>query len=513
MDNIVITIIVCVIIAQACFFGWNLYRMFVFKNIFSHTDTYMLTRNSETDFVNGISGVGNKVFQSIVDSINKYLGSNTGSVIDFGLLKDAVDRHCDAVEEDIATQTPIPLYLGLAGTMAGIILGLGPMVQHETIVDLLNQSTSSVDADTASEVSQQMGEDINSLLSGVKWAMVASICGIILTTINSFLFKVFKLKEESGKNTFLAWMQSRLLPELPSDTAQALNNLVKNLNSFNRTFANNTASLGQALKQVNESYAIQGKIIQAVHDMDVMKMAKANVRVLQELKECTDKLEEFNQYLTDIEGYTAAIHRFEVQFHAEADRIHVLEEIKDFFNRHKGSMSTIIANEDDALRQALSELNNSSTQGVTELKNRLVEQSDAFKAMMAEEKKAFEDFAVQMQTQFKAQLSSMPRLASDLERIAEIPARLDKLIERMEKSNRSLEDSVRRTMSSAADAMAKGKEFSTSETEQASQKPTLLKPWMQWTVVGGVAAIAIVLVWDFIEQRVDFSPIISFFSF
>lgn len=512
MDNIVITIIVCVIIAQAGFFGWNLFRMFVFKDIFSQTDTYMLTRNSETNFVNGISGVGNKVFQSIVDSINKYLGSNTGSVIDFGLLKDAVDRHCDAVEEDIATQTPIPLYLGLAGTMAGIILGLAPMVENGTIIQLLGQSTISTNADTAREVSKQMGEDINSLLSGVKWAMVASICGIIMTTINSFLFKVFKLKEESGKNTFLAWMQSRLLPELPSDTAQALNNLVKNLNSFNRVFAVNTSNLGDALRQVNESYAIQGKIIQAVHDMDVMKMAKANVRVLQELKECTDKLEEFNQYLSDIEGYTEAIHRFEEQFQSEADRVHVLEEISDFFNRHKGSMSKTIAEEDDALKQALDELKNSSTQGVTELKNRLVEQSDAFKTMMAEEKKAFENFATEMQTQFRAQLDNMPRLASNLERISEIPARLDKLIEKVEQSNRRLEDSVRRTMATTVDAVANRKEFPMDETYLPTRKSNLLPPWMQWTVVGGVAVITIVMLWNFCEQHIDFSTIVSFFT-
>lgn len=62
------------------------------------------------------------------------------------------------------------------------------------------------------------------------------------------------------------------------------------------------------MREVNESYRIQGDVIKAVHDMDVMKMAKANVRVLEELKECTDKLEQFNEYLDDIHGYTDAIH-------------------------------------------------------------------------------------------------------------------------------------------------------------------------------------------------------------
>lgn len=207
--EIVQIITLCVIAAQFCVFAWNLYRMVVFRNIFSHPDTYMLTRNAETNFVNGISGVGNNVFRRINDSINKYLGNNAGSVIDFGLLKDAVDRNCDAVEDDIAVQTPIPLYLGLAGTMAGIILGLTPMLENGSLTKLLSGSM---------DASAQVAQDIPALLSGVKWAMYASITGIILTTINSFVFKTFKLREENGKNTFLAWMQSKLLPELPSDT-------------------------------------------------------------------------------------------------------------------------------------------------------------------------------------------------------------------------------------------------------------------------------------------------------
>ena len=50
-------------------------------------------------------------------------------------------------------------------------------------------------------------EGINELLKGVAWAMVASICGIIFTTISSLAFKNCKLREESGKNTFLAWIR------------------------------------------------------------------------------------------------------------------------------------------------------------------------------------------------------------------------------------------------------------------------------------------------------------------
>ena len=45
---------------------------------------------------------------------------------------------------------------------------------------------------------------INDLRLGVAWAMAASICGIVLTTLNSVLFKRCKLEEESGKNSFFS---------------------------------------------------------------------------------------------------------------------------------------------------------------------------------------------------------------------------------------------------------------------------------------------------------------------
>ena len=430
-------IIICIICVQIFFFVKNLLRMQQFRNIFINPVSWQITRDSETRLVNGIDGQGNNIFRSIINSINKYLGYNTGSVIDFGLLKDAVDRHCDSVENDISTQTPIPLYWGLAGTMLGVIIGLWDLLASDSIKILMGSSGEDISAAGA-----QAASGVDALLSGVAWAMVASICGIVFTTTSSLLFKRCKLKEEEGKNSFLAWMQSELLPELPSDTSQALNNLVKNLNKFNNTFAQNTSNLGNALNAVNQSYAIQADIIKAVHDMDVMKMAKANVRVLQELKECTDKLEVFNEYLTDIEGYTETIHRFETLYNEQADRLHVLEEIRDFFMRHKSEIAKTTADADHILQESLDSIKESTASNVDELHARFVEQSEAFKAILKEEKESFEQISSQMKAQFSAQLDKMPQLSKQLEEISSIPVRLDKLIEKIEKSNTRLASDV-----------------------------------------------------------------------
>lgn len=448
MNTIVPIIVITIILLQIYFFIKNVYRMKEYKDIFVNETSWEIDHDNETGFVSGISGDGNDVFVSIQESITKYIGSNSGSVIDFHLLKDAVDRHCDAVENDINTLTPVPLYCGLAGTMAGVIVGLASLLLSGSIDALLHSTSSNIQ--TADAVSS----GVSDLLEGVAWAMLASIFGIFFTTVGSILFKRYKLKGESGKNTFLAWLQSRLLPELPSDTSEALSKLVKNLNKFNNTFAGNTAELKDALTGVNESYRIQADIIKTVHDMDVMKMAKANVSVLKELKECTDKLELFNKYLSDIQGYTDAINTFTSQFEVEANRLHVLEEIQQFFTRHKEEIVMDSADIDVALRDALKQLKESTGNNITELNNIFVKQAEEFKKILQEEKDSFEKINNEIATTFNAHVSSMPMLESRLSEISEIPEKLNNLIERMEKSNGMMYKSFVTTMGETKTTLA-----------------------------------------------------------
>lgn len=479
MSLLVLIIVAFIIALQIFFFVKNVLRMQEYKQIFADESSWGIAHNSETKFVSGIYGSGNNIFESIKDSINKYLENNSGSVIDFSLLKDAVDRHCDSVENDINTLTPTPLYCGLAGTMAGVIVGLGSLITTGSITDLL--SSGSGDFGSAAN-------GVNDLLSGVAWAMLASIMGILFTTIASLLFKKYKLQGESGKNTFLAWLQAKLLPELPSDTSDALNRLVKNLNKFNNTFAENTSSLRSALREVNESYRIQGDIIKAVHDMDVMKMAKANVRVLEELKECTDKLELFNEYLNDIHGYTDAIHTFTSQFEQEANRLHVLEEIQQYFSRHKAEIAKDAADSDVALRDALRSLRESSESNAKELNSIFVQQAEDFKRILKEEKESFERVNQDLQAQFSGKLNEIPMLEQKLADVAEIPQIIDNMITRLEQSNSQLYSNF---ILSTRETLLQYAKASKDNREKVLETPSQKTPLTSWIVVVCAILIAI----------------------
>lgn len=510
MSIIVPIVVFAIICVQILFFVLNLYRMYEFKDVFKFESSWRIDKNEETGFVCGIEGSGNRIFSSIKLSINKYLSNNSGSVIDFHLLKDAADRHCDSVENDISTQTPIPLYCGLAGTMAGVILGLIPLISSGALIYLLGGELSL--NISKEEMDNLAASGINELLAGVAWAMAASICGIMLTTINSLLFKSCKLKEENGKSTFLAWMQSRLLPELPSDTSDALNRLVKNLNIFNRTFAENTSDLKGTLIKVNDAYKIQSKIIQTVHDMDVMKMAKANVRVLEELQQCTDKLELFNSYLDNIHGYTDAINTFTALFQQESNRLHVLEEIQQFFMRHKAEIAKDTADADVALKEALSVMRDSTVANVEELNKHFVTQSETFKRILQEEKEAFEelnndikgrfheyisenitsfkDFNKQMKAQFNSQMQQNSMLMKNLEPIANIPVQLDNLFNKMEQSNSSLAKEISQDMDKVAHSMERADDGKGKNSVSLQVFPS----WINWVIVICIIVMALACV-------------------
>ena len=509
MSIIVPIVVFAIICVQILFFVLNLYRMYEFKDVFKFESSWRIDKNEETGFVCGIEGSGNRIFSSIKLSINKYLSNNSGSVIDFHLLKDAADRHCDSVENDISTQTPIPLYCGLAGTMAGVILGLIPLISSGAFPLLGGELSLNISKE---EMDNLAASGINELLAGVAWAMAASICGIMLTTINSLLFKSCKLKEENGKSTFLAWMQSRLLPELPSDTSDALNRLVKNLNIFNRTFAENTSDLKGTLIKVNDAYKIQSKIIQTVHDMDVMKMAKANVRVLEELQQCTDKLELFNSYLDNIHGYTDAINTFTALFQQESNRLHVLEEIQQFFMRHKAEIAKDTADADVALKEALSVMRDSTVANVEELNKHFVTQSETFKRILQEEKEAFEelnndikgrfheyisenitsfkDFNKQMKAQFNSQMQQNSMLMKNLEPIANIPVQLDNLFNKMEQSNSSLAKEISQGMDKVAHSMERADDGKGKNSVSLQVFPS----WINWVIVICIIVMALACV-------------------
>ncbi len=163
MHYFIISIIIAIIVVwQFASFLNNKGKIASFKNIFpDNSDKFQLEQENKVCEIKNQHK--NVILDIIVSSINNYLNNNNNAVSDFHLMKDIVDRNCDAREEEINAQIPVPLYLGLAGTMLGILIGVGFLVFAGGLEDLLNSGNGSG------------AEGIETLLGSVALAMISSI--------------------------------------------------------------------------------------------------------------------------------------------------------------------------------------------------------------------------------------------------------------------------------------------------------------------------------------------------
>ena len=323
MHYIIISlIIVGIVFCQFHVFFQNKNNLLLFKRIFPE-DIDIIELVQATDYPEIHTNHDNVIFEIIISSINNYLKNNKGAVSDYHLMKDIVERNCDAKESEINTQVPVPLYLGLVGTMLGILIGIGFLVFSGSLDDLLNTGNGAG------------SKGIETLLGCVALAMISSINGIILTTFGSQLTKNAKTEVEKNKNSFLSWIQSFLLPNISNDISSALVSMTQNLSRFNATFSQNANNLKEILEQVTESYQQQKELIQYINNLKIKEIASANIAVYDKLKNCTNEIGIFANYLLSINEYLSNVQALNRKLDDYEQRTQVIENAGKFYQRNE----------------------------------------------------------------------------------------------------------------------------------------------------------------------------------
>ncbi len=281
----ILVVVAIIVILQISYYIKNKRSRGTFLGIFPNNIVTETNIKKDENNVEGLETTHkNQIWDIIIDSINKYLSNNKGSVSDFHLIKDIVDRNCDAQEEEINTQIPVPLYLGLAGTMAGILIGVSFLVFSGSLNSLLsNEAGSNADG-------------IEALLGGVALAMISSIIGIVLTTRGTLRVKSEKISVERNKNDFLSWMQAELLPELSNDTANVLQKMTQDLSDFNRTFAINNAQFTTTLSKVADTSDKQAELINLISQLQDKRITVKNLELLNVLEKWIANLHNIKDY-------------------------------------------------------------------------------------------------------------------------------------------------------------------------------------------------------------------------
>ncbi len=193
----------------------------------------------------------NGIIQNMKMAVNTYLLNNYGAAVNFSIIKDLVEREVETRDEEIAQMLPVPLYLGLAATMVGIIFGLLAM------------------------------PDING---------------------DNFSHR--------RKNAQLSYLQAKLLPELIRAEDTGVSGLKASLDHFSREAAGIVNKVQEAVTQTGRTITWQNEIISRIERLNITKVSKANLELFGRLEGSMEALQNFSQYLGSLETIAAHLSQF-----------------------------------------------------------------------------------------------------------------------------------------------------------------------------------------------------------
>lgn len=219
----------------------------------------------------------NSEFNGVVNSTNAYLCKNKGASADFNILQNICERHLQKLENEVSNLINVPLYIGLAGTFLGIIVGLFGIHVSDTGV-----------------ISK---EGISQLLNGVILAMVASLVGLGFTVWNSALnYKPAAYKNDSDKIQYYDFLQRELLPILNIGMAGNLLSFKDILSHFIIKFGENMDDYKESGKLLHDNLKTQQFVLEEINKLSLVAMANKITQTFSKLNEASEHLETFKEH-------------------------------------------------------------------------------------------------------------------------------------------------------------------------------------------------------------------------
>lgn len=350
------------------------------------------------------SDENSEVFEEITSDVNSYIMNCKNSSPDFHLMKDIVERKCDRYEEEAEAIIPFPLYCGLAGTIFGIIFGLGGIGLSEG---------------GFSGFVNNPGASIGALLSGIAFAMIVSFLGLLFTTLLSIKHKNVKAEVDTPKNKFYNWLQYSVMPSMAGDLPAAVNQLREYLGSFNHQLDHNVKKMSSVFGNATQAFEQQKDILQAIQELDVAKMARYNMKVLERFEESINHMDQFNKVFDTLKSAAEHIedHQKIIQSNAAASAkindnfVKFTEEVDKHIAEATNSVNGVMQKQQEAIIRALENNDDQMSKTFQERHRKLVEAFTDYQAMAKEFKelpgikKSLDALAKQMGEQNKALLA------------------------------------------------------------------------------------------------------------
>lgn len=328
----------------------------------------MMNKKNEIEMVEvkliDVSYDSSPLLQKIVGTINNYLLKNQGAANDFQLIRDVVERNCDSADEEISQLLPVPLYLGLMGTILGIIIGLFSLGS-----DVM--ATSFV-------------ASIGNLLWSIKFAMICSFMGLFLTTVlTTWLYREAKAKEESQKNELYSFIQTEIMPAMTENATSTIMTMQRNLKSFNNTFGRNVREFHGIMDNIKNAFDSQVRLAEDMKNMDIAEIAHVNVNVLRELRNSMSEFEKFTQYLNLMNSFVQNTATLNDSVSEQLQRTGAIENIvttlRQNIEDNKSVMEMLMdflahVDADDAIKHSSATLDNTLSEALDEIRRHIQSQ-------------------------------------------------------------------------------------------------------------------------------------------
>jgi len=336
---IIVIVVQAVVFAFTCFQALRLYQSiptgisrFELEHSPISTNNHPNAKGDSADSVRIVlrTGAATWVFSNILSEINHYLHKNNGHITDVNHIKEISKRHLSKHESAVKSLVPIPLYLGLLGTISGVVIGLFNIPSLTIDPSLIEASAATQDNLMGKLLSEssELGAGVDKLIEGVKYAMVASFTGLLFTTIGAgWILRSLRLRIDEGSNDLIAFIQAELLPAVSKDLVSSFNDLHFRLATFTSSFTENIQQLWLVIWENGKSIEDQRKTFEAIDKLDIAQIAKFNVEVFKKLKGTVESLDSFNQSVQNIAGVVNSTNDMTRRFEVIASRTENFQKI------------------------------------------------------------------------------------------------------------------------------------------------------------------------------------------
>lgn len=343
IEHGILTVIIAVVVVMVLYFQWKARREV--KHLNEALKKMMPRRLAygKADASSTCEELGGN--REMMQQIDKYLEANKTMAPNFDIIKDIVERSTSEVDEQIRVLLPMPLYYGLCGTIAGIILGLIPLIEDQT----------------------NLMESISSLLMGVSIAMTGSLVGVLLTAHASHEHRETVRELEAGKRAFFNWFQVAKLPVLGNDPSGPIGQLIRSLSKFNQEFSESAGVMATTADSIADTFSTQLELLEEMKNLNASKIAKRNLEMAQQMEQHVDVVRSFNNSITGMQSYVEKLQSITSTLSSSTDYLQVVGELVSLLNSEQsairqaaegmsGQVSTMYSNQQRLLNDALGKI-------------------------------------------------------------------------------------------------------------------------------------------------------------